>query len=92
MLLKEALPCFFGQQVINESEKILEYVYDLPWYETSAEHRRNLIILMERCQNEITFTVQGFYTFDFIHLSEVSQLALFIYLFFSPQYVFIFFF
>jgi hypothetical protein len=72
MILKVALPCFFGQQVINESEKIFDTVYDLPWYESDMKFRRNIMVMMERCQNEIAFTVEGFYTFDFVHLSEVS--------------------
>ncbi|KAL7024631.1 hypothetical protein ACKWTF_013136 [Chironomus riparius] len=75
MILKVALPCYFGQQVINESERIFHKVYDLPWYENNLKFRRNIMIMMERCQNEIAFTIEGFYTFDFVHLSEIIQLA-----------------
>ena len=75
MILKVALPCFFGQQVINESEKILNKVYDLPWYKSDLKFRRNILIMMGRCQNEIGFTVEGFYTFDFVHLSEVCVIG-----------------
>ena len=71
MILKVALPCYFGQRVINESEKIFSKVYDLPWYENNLKFRRSIMIMMERCQNEIAFTIEGFYTFDFVHLSEV---------------------
>jgi hypothetical protein len=72
MLMKIALPCHFGQQVIDESERIRHAVYDLPWYAMDMKLRRSVMVMMEKCQNELELEIQGFFVFNFVHLGGVS--------------------
>ncbi|KAG5671107.1 hypothetical protein PVAND_001321 [Polypedilum vanderplanki] len=76
MLMKIALPCFFSQQVIDESRKILYAVYALPWYDNvDMKFRRTVLIMMEKCQHDITMRIQGFFDFNLVHLGGIIQLA-----------------
>lgn len=73
MLIKIALPCFFGQQLITESEKIMFTVYELPWYESNLKHAKALLILMTRVCVDIKFRIRGIYDLDFMHLRGVEN-------------------
>lgn len=71
MLLKIGLPCFFGQQMKTESEKILQALYDLPWYDFDLKIAKEVLIMMTRAKEDIKLRVRGTYDMDFMHLREV---------------------
>lgn len=71
-LLKIALPCFFAQQMMTESEKLIYSVYELPWYESDRKFTKNILILLTGVQRIVKLRVQGFYDMDFVHLGGVS--------------------
>lgn len=71
MLLKIGLPCFFGQQMKTESEKILQALYDLPWYDFDLKIAKEVLIMMTRAKKDIQLRVRGAYDMDFMHLREV---------------------
>lgn len=72
MLLKIALPCFFAQQMMTESEKLMHGAYNLPWYENDRTLAKNILILMPGVQRILKLRVRGFYDMDFVHLGGVS--------------------
>lgn len=72
MLLKIALPCFFAQQMSNESEKLMYAAYNLPWYESNLKFAKNILILMNGVQRIVKLRIQEFYDMDFVHLGGVS--------------------
>jgi hypothetical protein len=72
MLLKIALPCFFAQQMMTESERLVYEAYDLPWYKNDRMFAKNILILMTGVQRTVKLRVQGFYDMDFVHLGGVS--------------------
>lgn len=72
MLTKIALPCFFGQQMITESERLLQALYDLPWYEFDLKIAKNILIMMMRAGEDMKLRVRGAYDMDFMHLREVK--------------------
>jgi hypothetical protein len=77
MLIKIALPCHFGQQIIDESDELMFTIYDLPWYESNIKFRHCVMILMERTQKCIKVRIQGLYDFDYIYFSAVSTLKIY---------------
>lgn len=77
MLLKIALPCFFAQQMMTESEKLVYAAYNLPWFESDRKFAKNILILMAGVQRIVKLRIHGFYDMDFIHLGSVSYIGIY---------------
>lgn len=55
--------CFFGQQVTDKSQDLMDASYDCNWMEQSKRFKKNLIFLRLSCQKEIKFSV-GLFDFS----------------------------
>ncbi|CAK1579415.1 unnamed protein product [Parnassius mnemosyne] len=53
MLVELFLFCFYGSEVTHASEKLMESAYFMNWLETPIQHRKNLILFMERLKKPI---------------------------------------
>ncbi|PSN49290.1 hypothetical protein C0J52_24265 [Blattella germanica] len=54
------LPCWYGQRVTDQSERIQDAVYGCRWYEESTKFKKAVQIIIMRCQRPICFSVGGF--------------------------------
>ncbi|KAJ4427317.1 hypothetical protein ANN_24937 [Periplaneta americana] len=54
------LPCWFGQRIINESERIEEVVYDCGWEDRNTDYKTKVAIMLMRSQSPLHVTVGKF--------------------------------
>ncbi|PSN49285.1 Odorant receptor 112 [Blattella germanica] len=54
------LPCWYGQRVTDQSERIRDAVYGCRWYDKSPRFKKAVQIIIMRCQRPICFSVGGF--------------------------------
>lgn len=62
-LLKVYFICFGATQITNESQKVFDAIYQSNWYETDANQRRGLIMIMMRSR------IIGYLQAGFVDLS-----------------------
>ena len=51
------LPCTNGQLIIRQNEKLLDAVYDFPWYELSVKKRKTFLQFLLVCQHTKKLTL-----------------------------------
>lgn len=71
MISKNAITLNCGQQIINESEKIINVLYEVPWTERDMKTKKKLIALMTFNQVDMKINVMGFYDLDLENFREV---------------------
>jgi odorant receptor len=62
MLNQIWLLCFFGQKVIDSSEKVAEGAYESGWEDQKVKTRRSLVQVMMRGQQPVKLTAMNFKT------------------------------
>ncbi|KAJ9598693.1 hypothetical protein L9F63_010642, partial [Diploptera punctata] len=60
LTLQILLPCWYGQKVIDQSERIKDAVYGCNWYEMSPRFRKALVFAIMRSNRPLVFSVGGF--------------------------------
>lgn len=72
---KISIPHFLGQRVINQSGKLVNALYEKPWYDYNILQRKSLQTLMIYNQKCSKINVEGFYDLDFENLGKVSEIV-----------------
>jgi hypothetical protein len=73
MLNQIWLLCFFGQKLIDSSEKVAEGAYESGWEDLKSRTRRSLVLVMVRGQQPVKLTAMNFKTISLKSFTAVKN-------------------
>lgn len=72
-LLQIFSACYFGQKIINSSQKTAEVVYEINWYcINDIKLRKAILLMILRSQKHQQITAKGFVTISLVTFTHVS--------------------
>nr|CAH7768516.1 unnamed protein product [Callosobruchus chinensis] len=72
MLMEIFILCYFGNEVIIESNRLTNFAYQSDWLIGSSEFRKNLLFFMIRSQRTLKLYAGGFFTLSLDTFVRVS--------------------
>lgn len=73
MVAQILMPCFFGNEITLESQKVRNSIYNTNWIDMSMEDRKLLINFMERFKRPVVVVVHLFYPVNLATLMKVRN-------------------
>ncbi|KAF2889866.1 hypothetical protein ILUMI_16307 [Ignelater luminosus] len=70
------LICFWGEQIINESELVVSSVFEMDFVGTDVRFQKGLILVVQRSQKPVRLTAKGFAIIGLSTFTWVTQLKL----------------
>nr|CAI5819554.1 unnamed protein product [Callosobruchus analis] len=77
MLMEIFILCYFGNEVIIESNKLTNFAYHSDWLIGSCQYRKNLLFFMIRSQRTLKLYAGGFFTLSLDTFVSVSIVEVF---------------
>ncbi|VVC93959.1 unnamed protein product [Leptidea sinapis] len=73
MLCQVFIYCYEGNELSIESENISRAAYEFPWYTSSVDTRRSVLIMMTRCCRIAKLTAAGFTTLSLASFMSICK-------------------
>ncbi|XP_050675897.1 odorant receptor 94b-like [Leptidea sinapis] len=73
MLCQVFIYCYEGNELSVESENISRAAYEFPWYTSSVDTRRSVLIMMTRCCRIAKLTAAGFTTLSLASFMSICK-------------------
>jgi odorant receptor len=75
MFLQIFLPCFLGQKVRNEYEKLHDRLFSCNWIPRNKKFRKSMNIVMGNMKNTVKVSAFGFWNVDFETFATIVNSA-----------------
>lgn len=72
MISQILLPCYFGNEIILESQKIQDAIYNTNWLDMEIKDRKLLISFMERLKRPAKITANNFFALSLSTFTKVG--------------------
>lgn len=65
---------YLGQIILNQSVRVRDFIYEVPWYQGGAPFRRSLLIIMMNTLKPHIITGGKFYAMGYDKFTAVKRL------------------
>lgn len=85
MTLQVFIPCYYGNQISLNSEKLSTILFHSGWIEKSSNHKRSVMIMMENARKPIRVTAMGFESINIGTFTNILNSAYSLYALFKKE-------